>query len=251
MKKMLSLRSIFYSFFRLWDCRLSEISCESLNSALEFNPSHLKHLELSFNQVKDSGVKHLSGFLKNPACRLEYLGLWDCSLSEISSLRDQSRDFRLASHLEHLDLSNNQVKDSGVKHLCGFLENPDCRLETLRLWRCSLSKISCESLSSALKSNPSYLKHLDLSWNKLRDSGVKHLCGFLESPACRLENLGLRNCSLTEMSCRSLNSALKPKPSRLKHLELSRNNLLDTDVNQLFDLVTSPDCSLETLSWKW
>ncbi|XP_051249223.1 NACHT, LRR and PYD domains-containing protein 5-like isoform X4 [Dicentrarchus labrax] len=229
-------------------CNLSERSCDALSSVLSSQSSSLRELDLSNNDLQDSGIKLVSAGLKSPHCKLETLRLWSCSLSEISCDYLVSALKSNPSHLRELDLSYNYNRqDSGVKLLCGFLESPHCRLETLRLRGCRLSEISCDYLVSALKSNPSHLRELDLSDNKLQDSGVKLLCGFLESPHCRLETLRLWDCRLSEISCDYLGSALKSNPSHLRDLNLSNNKLQDSGVKLLCGFLESPHCRLETL----
>uniref|UniRef100_A0A669C3H8 NACHT domain-containing protein n=1 Tax=Oreochromis niloticus TaxID=8128 RepID=A0A669C3H8_ORENI len=226
--------------------KLSEIHCSALAFMLQMSDEVLDELDLQKYNTSEEGRRRLIPAVRN--CRKARL--MDCSLSEISCV---SLGLALKSnphYLRDLNLSTNKLQDSGVKHLCGFLESPDCRLQTLRLGNCGLSEISCVSLTSALKSNPSHLRELWLTCNDLQDSGVKHLCGFLESPGCRLQFLGLWRCSLTKISCSSLAVALKSNPSHLTYLDMLGNNLQDSDVTQLSDLVESPHCSLETLRWK-
>ncbi|XP_052364568.1 NACHT, LRR and PYD domains-containing protein 3-like isoform X17 [Oncorhynchus keta] len=96
------------------------------------------------------------------------------------------------SHLRELDLSNNDLKDSGVKLLSAGLGNPHCKLETLRLSGCLVTEEGCASLVSALRSNPSHLRELDLSYNHPGDSGVRLLSAGLD-PHCRLEKLNVEH----------------------------------------------------------
>uniref|UniRef100_A0A8C7KF68 B30.2/SPRY domain-containing protein n=1 Tax=Oncorhynchus kisutch TaxID=8019 RepID=A0A8C7KF68_ONCKI len=97
------------------------------------------------------------------------------------------------SHLRELDLSNNDLKDSGVELLSAGLGNPHCKLETLRLSGCLVTEEGCASLVSALRSNPSHLRELDLSYNHPGDSGVRLLSAGLEDPHCRLEKLNVEH----------------------------------------------------------
>ncbi|XP_067467057.1 NLR family CARD domain-containing protein 3-like isoform X2 [Thunnus thynnus] len=175
--------------FRLSNCWLSETHCEVVASALKSNPSHLRELDVTYVELPDSAMKRLSAGLESPNCKLETLRLSDCRLSEIScaSLASALKS-NPSTHLRELNLSGNKLR-SGLKLLCDFLESPHCKLETLRLRSCKLSAISCASLASALKSNPSRLRELDLWENDLTSSDVKQLSDLQENPYCRLENL--------------------------------------------------------------
>ncbi|XP_029505481.2 NLR family CARD domain-containing protein 3-like isoform X2 [Oncorhynchus nerka] len=174
-------------------CGVKEKGCASLVSALKSNPSHLRELDLSNNDLKDSGVKLLSAGLGNPHCKLETLRLSGCGVTEegcaslVSALKSNP------SHLRELDLSNNDLKDSGVDLLSAGLGNPHCKLETLRLSGCLVTEEGCASLVSALRSNPSHLRELDLSYNHPGDSGVRLLSAGLEDPHCRLEKLNVEH----------------------------------------------------------
>ncbi|XP_048017993.1 NLR family CARD domain-containing protein 3-like [Megalobrama amblycephala] len=90
-------------------------------------------------------------------------------------------------HLRELNLSWNKIGKS-VNRLSDVLQNPHCKLEKLWLNDCGVTDEGCAALASALRLNPSHLRELNLSENKIGQS-VNLLSGVLKDPHCKLEIL--------------------------------------------------------------
>ncbi|XP_057678582.1 NACHT, LRR and PYD domains-containing protein 3-like isoform X3 [Corythoichthys intestinalis] len=227
----------------LHDCQLDKGSCDLLASVL-CSPSNLRHLDLSFNNLLDEGVEILSKGLASPNCVLESLYLRHCGLGK-GSCHLLASVLSSPSNLKSLNLGGNNLSDKGVEILSKGLASPHCKLESLFLMECGLSKSSCHLLTS-VPSYPSNLS-LNLSKNNLSDEGVEILSKGLSSPNCKLESLNLRDCHLDKGSCHLLASVLS-SPSNLKRLDLTDNNLLDEGVEILSKGLASPNCTLEELT---
>ncbi|KTF89748.1 hypothetical protein cypCar_00049382, partial [Cyprinus carpio] len=112
-------------------CELTKKSCPAFASVLSLDSSSLKDLDLSNNNLQDSGVKLLSNGLKEN-WNLEKFILSYCNVKEQGykalalALRSNP------SHLIELDLTGNDPGQSGVKELSDLLQNPNCKLKTLR-----------------------------------------------------------------------------------------------------------------------
>uniref|UniRef100_A0A3B4H2E5 NACHT domain-containing protein n=1 Tax=Pundamilia nyererei TaxID=303518 RepID=A0A3B4H2E5_9CICH len=192
-------------------CNLSERSCEALSSVLKMEDCELTAIDLSNNNLRDSGVKLISAGLKHPHITLKTIRLSGCDLSQRSCEIISSILSSQFCSLIELDLSNNDLAKSGVKVLSSGLGSLHCKLETLRsgfyifflcklavmlcvcrLSGCLITDEACGSLVSALSSNPSCLRELDLSYNHPGQEQVKQLSAILKDPSWGLHTLRYR-----------------------------------------------------------
>uniref|UniRef100_A0A3B4CKN2 NACHT domain-containing protein n=1 Tax=Pygocentrus nattereri TaxID=42514 RepID=A0A3B4CKN2_PYGNA len=143
--------SVLSSQLKLLNPERTGPHCAALSLALSSNPSSLRELDLSYNELQDSGVELLSAGLENPHCKLEMI------------------------------------------HTETFIKNQVLMYHNFspRLCNCNLTERGCAALSSALSSNSASLVELNMSANKLWDSGVELLSDGLKNPHCKLETLCL------------------------------------------------------------
>ncbi|KAI4897001.1 hypothetical protein NFI96_008862 [Prochilodus magdalenae] len=263
-------------------CKLTMNFSETICAALKSTNSPLKELDLSNTDPQDSGMNLLSVGLKSSKCKLEILRLPFCKIGK-KSCEHLGSALLINSSLKKLDLSNNDLQDSGAELLSAVLKSPHSKLEILRLQFCNIRRKACENQGSAVHVVNSSLKELDLSNNDLQDSGAELISTLLKSPHCKLEILRvsdflvaglchrehpldfpgcareyqnnvvsnalclLSGCMVTEEGCSYLASALSVNPSHLKELDLSYNHPRDTGVKLLSAGLEDPHCRLDTI----
>ncbi|KAM9253373.1 NACHT, LRR and PYD domains-containing protein 3 isoform 2-T2 [Dugong dugon] len=171
--------------------------------------------------------------------RLGRCGLTHHCCLDISSVLSSNQK------LVELDLSDNALGDSGVRHLCVGLRHLFCNLQKLWLVSCCLTSDCCQDLASVLTTNQS-LTRLYMGENALGDAGVGILCEKAKHPQCKLQKLGLVNSGLTSVCCPALSLALSTNKN-LTHLYLRGNALADKGIKMLCEGLMNPNCKLQML----
>uniref|UniRef100_A0A3P9JKU8 B30.2/SPRY domain-containing protein n=1 Tax=Oryzias latipes TaxID=8090 RepID=A0A3P9JKU8_ORYLA len=169
------------------ETELTPLHCSALAFMLLVSKDELDELNLKSYKTSQEGRRRLI-----PAVRSSKKAvLAECKVTT-DWIEHLTFDQKFSSSaVRDLDLSNNDLTDSGVKLLCDGLENPNCRLEILRLSGCLVTETGCHYLVSALKLNPSHLTELDLSYNHPGEFGTKQLCELKDDKDFKLSKLNL------------------------------------------------------------
>uniref|UniRef100_A0A672NGU5 Si:ch211-181d7.1 n=1 Tax=Sinocyclocheilus grahami TaxID=75366 RepID=A0A672NGU5_SINGR len=199
-----------------------KITKRSLLSKIKnwFQQNSSEHVSLSelhqkaVDKTLQSKTGHLDFFLSNRSPE-KFMNLFHC-LNELGdhSLVEEIQQYLRSGRIKEVKLSSSQW--SAVAFVLLTSENKldvfdlktfvggSNKAENMKVFQkllpvikessrnisdCGLTDEGCPDLASALRSNTSHLRELNLSWNKLRSSGVALLCSVLKNPQCKLEKL--------------------------------------------------------------
>ncbi|XP_078391208.1 NACHT, LRR and PYD domains-containing protein 3-like [Cetorhinus maximus] len=280
------LEEFLSPFLHQTTCRVIDWVKENVHGQLQNGGTKIvkRNLLNTFHYLFESQNKALAQATEGSVGTLVFSGLRMTRLTvrlcnntlTVSCAKDLASALSTNRSLTNLDLSNNKLKDSGVKLLSAALRNIGSKIQKLSLIylnsHTSLSlhtvpptghlpanqrtgfllrynnlTASCaEDLASALSTNRS-LTDLKLDNNKLGDSGVKLLSEALRDPDCKIQKLCNLCCNdLTSSAVEDLASALSTKRS-LTDLNLDLNKLGDSGVKLLSEALRDPDCKIQKL----
>ncbi|XP_078357674.1 uncharacterized protein LOC144642569 isoform X1 [Oculina patagonica] len=192
-----------------------------------------------------------------------------CNRIDLSACQVTTTDFTaIVYFLKHLhkdfalDLSDNQITDQGVSHLCDAVKDENCNLTKLDLEDKSITDQGVSHLCDALKDVNCKLTELHLSYmnDSITNRGILDLCNALKHENCKLTLLRLVHFSITDQGLLHLCDALKDSNCKLTELNLSNqciypgyqvnywaNKITDQGVLHLCDALKNVNCKLTKL----
>ncbi|XP_026120667.1 NLR family CARD domain-containing protein 3-like isoform X1 [Carassius auratus] len=221
---------------------INQETAEYIKKKIRENPSPEKSINL-FHCLNELNDRSLEQEVQTYLSRTDDFRLSGVSLS---AAQWSALVFVLLNSEEDLDEFKLSKYDRSEKCLLRLLPVIKASRK-INLYGCFIGEEGWSALISALRSNPSHLTELGLSYNTPGDSGVKLLSALLEDPHCKLKKLELSNCSIGEEGCAALISALRSNPSHLTELDLSGNKPGDSEVKLLSALLEDPHCKLKKL----
>ncbi|XP_077329303.1 NACHT, LRR and PYD domains-containing protein 3-like isoform X2 [Lithobates pipiens] len=153
-------------------CTISSKDCPGEDKAEEEDSSS------SGYEMKSDSLS----FLMNPESKIQELWLNRCGVT--SSGWDDLQSILINNRsLTTLDLSDNNLEDSGIKLLCEGLRDPGCTLQSLSVWVCKGTLWSCDDLCSVISTNRT-LTYLVITLEddeKMSESEVRRRCEVLRN----------------------------------------------------------------------
>nr|XP_061796655.1 NACHT, LRR and PYD domains-containing protein 3-like [Nerophis lumbriciformis] len=135
LSKRLASPHCILKVLKLHNCGITHKGCISLAEALKVTPSHLQELDLSVNNLSDEGVEILSKRLASPHCILKVLKLCYCGITNQGCVSLAVALKLNPSHLQELNLSNNQIEEKQNRVLLEIKEDPSYSLKTVKCRR--------------------------------------------------------------------------------------------------------------------
>ena len=231
----------------------NEISSTGISKLCEVLDSQhfveLTSLVLSGNRICDDGAIVLFNTLIKGPRKLTVLRLSECSLTGqcvpalVKTLQDEH------CKLVKLSLGFNNIGDEGVRLLLDeALAKEHCKLTVLNLDNCSLTIQCISRLYQALQDERCKLNVLSLDNSDIGDEGACVLFeDALTNENCKLTELYLFGCSLTDKCIPTLCKTLQDVRCRLKTLRLVANEFTDEGKKMLRDLEKSNVCKARGL----
>ena len=199
------------------------------------NLSSLKLFMFSINDRVMAKINHF--FTNRQASHLKLLNLRGNNInSRAISKFCKVLDSEHFVQLRFLNLSCNPICDEGASVLFDTLVKGPRKLNELGLTQCSLTSKCVPALVKMLQGEHCNIVKLTIGQNDIGDEGVHLLCeNALTEEHCKITDLFLDNCSLTEGCISHLCKALQDERCKLNVLYLWGNQIGDEGACELFE----------------